>query len=247
MLKSQIKNILRRLHLYEKASSFWIWLRPKLDRPVRVLSGRDQRTIARHFTSPGPKKLHIGCGPHNLEGWLNADLYPRGDQIRLDATRRFPLEDNSIDFVYTEHMIEHIPWSAALIMLKESFRVLKPGGILRVATPNMEFLTQLLQEPLSEASQNYLKHNRQIWTPWAPDASGIFVFNHFMRAWSHQFIFNVATLRRTLEMAGFSEIAQRPLTESSAPELCGLAAVERMPPGFLAMETIVLEGTKMSV
>jgi predicted SAM-dependent methyltransferase len=244
MLKPQIKHLLRRLHLYDQASSWWIWLRPKLDRPVRLLSGRDRQTIAQHFAAPGAKKLHIGCGPHNLEGWLNADLYPRGNQIRLDATRRFPLEDNSIDFVYTEHMIEHIPWPAALLMLKESFRVLKPGGIIRVATPNLDFLTGLLKGNLPESAKTYLRSNRPIWTAWAPDDSAIFAFNHFVRAWGHQFIFDAATLRRTLEMAGFSAIAERPLNESPAAELCGLAAETRMPPGFLAMETIVLEGTK---
>ncbi len=244
MLKSLAKNILRRLHCYEKASSFWIWLRPKLDLPVRALSGRDQRTIREHFAAADPKKLHIGCGPHDLAGWLNADLYPRGNQIRLDATRRFPLESNSIDFVYTEHMIEHIPWTAAMQMLKEACRVLKPGGVVRVATPNMEFLTSLLKEPLSESAQAYLKHNRQICTPWAPDEAGIFMFNHFMRAWGHQFIFDLATLRRTLEMAGFTGVVERPLNESPSPELRGLAAVDRMPAGFLALETIVMEGTK---
>ncbi len=244
MLKSLVKSGLRRIGWYEKASNLWIWLRPKLDRPVRLLMWRDARTIRRHLAVAAPKKLHVGCGPHHLEGWLNADLFPRGSQIRLDATRRFPLDDNTFDFVYTEHMIEHIPWTAALYMLTEIHRVLKPGGVLRVATPNMEFLTSLLQRDLPVTSETYLQHNRKVMTPWAPAASGIFIFNHFMRSWGHQFIYDSATLTSTMERAGFTEIVGRPLTKSLHPELCGLAAETRMPPGFLAMETIVLEGTK---
>jgi predicted SAM-dependent methyltransferase len=245
MLKSIIKSGLRRVNLYRPASNLWMWLRPKLDRPIRFLLRRDQRVLRTYFASSGPKKLHVGCGPHDLEGWLNADLFPRGNQIRLDATKRFPLDSNAFDFVYTEHMIEHIPWTDALHMLKEIHRVLKPGGTVRIATPNMGFLTGLLGQDLPSSSDAYLRHNREIMTPWAPDASGIFVFNHFMRAWGHQFIFDPATLTRTMEMAGFSEIVARPLNESPQPELCGLAAETRMPPGFLAMETMVFEGAKV--
>ncbi len=194
----------------------------------------------------GPKKLHIGCGPHHLEGWLNADLYPRGNQIALDATKRFPFEDGTFDFAYTEHMIEHIPWTDALKMLTETHRVLKPGAVVRVVTPNMEFLTGLLRTNPPESSRAYLKHNREVMTPSAPTTDGIYIFNHFMRNWGHQFIFDPPTLRRTLEMAGFTQITEFPLAESSHPELEGLAAESRMPPGFLALESIVLEGVKAS-
>jgi predicted SAM-dependent methyltransferase len=179
-----------------------------------------------------------------LSGWLNADLYPVGSQIRLDATKRFPFDDGTFDFAYSEHMIEHVPWTDALKMLQEIHRALKPGGVLRVVTPNMEFLIALLQKEPPESSKAYLQHNRQIMTPWAPTADGIFVFNHFMRNWGHQFIFDAPTLRHTLEMAGFKRIEELPLNESSHPELSGLAAETRMPPGFLALESFVLEGVK---
>mgnify|MGYP001232386207 CR=1 FL=1 len=49
---------------------------------------------------------------------------------RLDVRRRFPYPDDSVTAVYSSHMLEHIPRSAAAFCLKECHRVLKPGGLL---------------------------------------------------------------------------------------------------------------------
>jgi ubiquinone/menaquinone biosynthesis C-methylase UbiE len=61
------------------------------------------------------------------------------DAIIVDVTRRSPFVDNTFDFIYSEHMIEHIPYVGGRAMLEESYRVLKPGGTLRIATPDARF------------------------------------------------------------------------------------------------------------
>ena len=88
------------------------------------------------------------CG----DGWLNADfIYTRlpvgficedwrtGRYIlRQDAGRRWPFEDNSFEIVYSEHMFEHILPMDGSTFLKEMYRILKPGGVLRITTPDLE-------------------------------------------------------------------------------------------------------------
>src|SRR5512133_1171766 len=100
--------------------------------------GRDGRIIRRYLRSNTVRKLQIGAGPTQLPGWLCTDIDPRSDEaVYLDATRRFPFEDGTFDYVYSEHMIEHITWLQGLSMLKECRRVMRPGGTLRVATPDL--------------------------------------------------------------------------------------------------------------
>lgn len=84
-------------------------------------------TIKNHYKTQPVIKLQIGGGKHlkSSDEWINADLID-GD-IYLDATRRLPFKDNSIDLIFTEQFFEHISREEGLNFLKESFRVLKKG------------------------------------------------------------------------------------------------------------------------
>ena len=74
------------------------------------------------------KKLQLGTSNSPIIGWLNTDVLPTNRRVAyLDATRRFPFNDDIFDYVYSEHMIEHIDPESAVFMLSECFRVLKPG------------------------------------------------------------------------------------------------------------------------
>jgi len=55
-----------------------------------------------------------------------------------DATKTLPLKDFSVECIYTSHMFEHLSQNGAKIFLKEAKRVLKSGGILRLAVPDLE-------------------------------------------------------------------------------------------------------------
>jgi hypothetical protein len=65
-----------------------------------------RRRIGAYLASADRPRLHLGAGPRLLPGWLNSDLVT-GD-IYLDITRRLPLPDASLDYVYGEHVIEHV-------------------------------------------------------------------------------------------------------------------------------------------
>ena len=107
-----------------------------------------------------PKRLHLGCGPRILKGWINIDLvyepfddylqyytnthYPpeiRGDQhdfYPLDIAKfGIPLPNDSIDIVFHEDFIEHLTQRSQIIVLSESLRILKKGGIHRISTPDL--------------------------------------------------------------------------------------------------------------
>jgi predicted SAM-dependent methyltransferase len=59
-----------------------------------------------------------------------------------DATKTLPLKDSSVDTIYTSHMVEHLSQDRAIIFLKESMRVLKVGGVLRIAVPDLKIAVE---------------------------------------------------------------------------------------------------------
>src|SRR5687767_1281080 len=74
-----------------------------------------------YLSRPGRAKLHIGAGLSLLTGWLNTDLTARPGVSYLDATARFPFPSDSFDFIYSEHMIEHVSYADGQRMLRECF------------------------------------------------------------------------------------------------------------------------------
>ena len=82
-----------------------------------------------------PVCLHFGCGFTLIKQFLNLDSYvhfgPFGkveDLYMLDFTQKsWPIPDSSVDYIYSEDFIEHVPQRSQVAFLAEAFRVLKPG------------------------------------------------------------------------------------------------------------------------
>src|SRR5574344_1513960 len=77
--------------------------------------------------------LNLGCGRCFHKDWINVD-YSSCDEsvIAYDLTKKLPFEDNSFEVIYHSHLLEHFEKSFAPIFLKECYRVLKKGGIIRI-------------------------------------------------------------------------------------------------------------------
>lgn len=89
------------------------------------------------------KVLNLGGGGNCLAGCLTADIDPRAD-VYVDLLQPLPFDDNEIDHIFCEEAIEHVDKAAALRLLRECQRVLKPGGLLRVTTPDLNWLISAL-------------------------------------------------------------------------------------------------------
>lgn len=107
----------------------------------------------------------------------------------LDVTKRFPYPDNTFDFVYTSHLLEHLRPFQARFCVSEIYRVLKPEGIVRIAVPDLDKVVasydplnpEQFLESLFEASQKNPKNQ-------------------------HHWHYNEISLRRLLKSVGFREI-----------------------------------------
>lgn len=100
-----------------------------------------------------PQMLNLGCGHRVHPAWLNLDIAPTDPSvIAHDLTESIPLDDGSCLAVYNSHVLEHLPREDAPEFLAECFRVLMPGGILRVVVPDLETIARLYLRNLDDAA-----------------------------------------------------------------------------------------------
>ena len=96
--------------------------------------------------------VNLGCGNNYHPDWINIDIAPLGPGvIAHDLSRGIPLGDNSCDVVYHSHVLEHIRRGDAPAFIAECFRVVKPGGIIRIAVPDLERICRAYLEKMDGA------------------------------------------------------------------------------------------------
>jgi predicted SAM-dependent methyltransferase len=95
-----------------------------------------RRRAAALLASDDHLRLHLGCGGNQIEGWVNIDLVSTAADLPWDLRHPLPFPADSVAAVFHEHLLEHLPFPAAAAFLRECYRVLRPGGVLRVAVPD---------------------------------------------------------------------------------------------------------------
>jgi SAM-dependent methyltransferase len=110
-------------------------------------------------------------------------------QLRyLDVRKRFPFRDASVSCIYSSQMLEHLRKEDAMRCLSECYRVLKPGGVLRIHVPDLDgMITQY--EPTDPDS-------------WLHEFFALYSKGDKNRHWWH---YNEVSLRQRLLSLGFKE------------------------------------------
>ena len=146
------------------------------------------------------KLLNIGCGENVYPQFVNLDFYWRpGIDVCMDITKQgYPIPDGSMEGVYTEHCLEHVPLEAGTKNLAEIYRVLRPGGTLRIVVPDGELYFTIYNKKLTGESA-IMPYEEGYITPIAR-------INSLFRSYGHQFIYDFETFRLLLEKTGFKDI-----------------------------------------
>lgn len=89
-------------------------------------------------------KLHLGCGKKFIPGYVHIDIIPYDhiDHVSSIDNLSF-IKNNSVDVIYTCHVLEHFKRNQTKKVLEEWFRVLKPSGTLRLAVPDFESISEV--------------------------------------------------------------------------------------------------------
>lgn len=162
---------------------------------------------------PKPYRINLGCGAIKFEEpWINVDI-DRSADLRWNLTWPLPLDDSSCMLIYSEHVLEHFSPEEGSALLKECYRLLVPGGILRVAMP---CLNRLARKYLSAdwKEQEWLE-----WPPYESIQTPAEMLNVALRSWGHQWLYDREELSRRLRDAGFSTVRTADFRQSEEPQL----------------------------
>jgi len=167
-------------------------------------------------------KLHIGCGPCLLAGWINLDVHPA--PLATNLLWGLPFAAGSVRLVFLSHLLEHLFYpNDVMPFLGEIFRVLEPGGVVRIVVPDIAQYIEAYQNDDAE----FFAARRQHWGAGDGQATRLENFLAYAGAgpdpaWlfqSHKFGYDFETLARALERAGFAEVARSAFNASAHLEL----------------------------
>jgi predicted SAM-dependent methyltransferase len=149
--------------------------------------------------------LNIGCGPFPKEEFINLDYNWNPDiDICWDiADKPYPFPDNSLEGIFTEHCLEHIPYDKCIENLKEFHRILKPGGTLRIIVPDGQIYFDLYQQK---------KTDKSVTLPYGDnEETPAISINRIFRSHGHLFIYDFETFSLNLQKVGFKNIIKESL------------------------------------
>jgi predicted SAM-dependent methyltransferase len=179
------------------------------------------------------KKIYAqyGCGHSAPEEWINFDVSPtlRIQKIPLigklsknqlnttfpsnvlygDIIKGLPVEDNSCDGLYCSHTLEHLSLTDFRIALKNSYKILKKGGIFRCIVPDLEFAARLyineLERGNNTASIDFVGRNTLLGIVDRPRGLKNFMTSFFGNS-HHLWMWDYQSLSKELKDCGFTEI-----------------------------------------
>lgn len=148
--------------------------------------------------------LELGAGNTRRSGFFTVDLSLSAD-FPYDLRAGLPFQKNSIDFIYGEHVLEHFSIQDLLNLLKECYRVLKPGGRLSVVVPDASIY-------INAYSKNDLfdKENYCLFEFGLPYKTKIDYLNYiFYMGGHHRYMFDTENMLAILTLCGFKNVCKR--------------------------------------
>lgn len=174
-------------------------------------------------------KINIGCGLSGIGGWHNLDNSPTITMSRIPGIRRLlktpawpkdvrrydvrkglPFSAGTVRYIYSSHTFEHFTYAESVAIAKECFRVLEPGGILRIAVPDLELIVrEYLADASPAAAQNFLSRlslHHSVQDLIHPGSN-------------HSQMFDGKALVHMLREGGFQDAAVSSFRQSAIPEI----------------------------
>ena len=152
-------------------------------------------------------RLHLGCGPIRLEGFINVDaVFTPAVDFRCKLSKLYDFfPENSVAEIYLCHTLEHVPARFLPLYLKQFHHILKKGGILRISVPDIEkCLAAAKKQRWPDAQMDLLQ--------------GVMGGGQDHKYNYHKLFFWPAYLQRKLAAAGFVHIEEYPLRPHFAGE-----------------------------
>jgi predicted SAM-dependent methyltransferase len=144
--------------------------------------------------------INLGSGHWKIAGWVNVDLdFDSHPDVCADLSGGLPFRDGCADFMHTEDFIDQLDLQQAGQFLRECHRILKPSGVIRVLTPDVE---QLASMYLHQPDGLKLLWRDHVGVPLRYGTAGE-ILNEGMRFAGHTFLYDAETFARLAADCGF--------------------------------------------
>jgi predicted SAM-dependent methyltransferase len=156
-----------------------------------------------------PKRLNWGCGTEPEPGWINSDIKSGpGIQISCDILDGLPLAEGSVDYAVSIHALPELAYPSLVPALMELRRVIKPGGVLRLALPDLE-----------RAIEAYRRGDRGYFLIPDDDARSLGGKLAVQMTWYgySRSLFTVDFVEELMTKAGFDEVRRCAYRQTSSP------------------------------
>lgn len=146
-------------------------------------------------------RLNLGAGPEGMPGFTNVDLSANADIRRDLGVFPWPWDDASVDEILASHILEHFDRRTGVRFLEECRRILKRGGVLHLAVPDMDCFADCIVSgdwgPLGGYHWRSLDH-----FAGGDDSEP-------RPEWRHKYIYTFENLKQKLQNAGFEWVVRR--------------------------------------
>lgn len=196
-------------------------------------------------------KLHLGCGRKYLEGYVNIDFPDSEHTVQKDLTADVYADihglvypHDSIDEIRLHHVFEHFSRPTALALLCRWRNWLKPGGVLRLETPDAMACFKQMFSPFSSfsAKQQVMRHlfgSHE--AEWAFHADGWYE-EKFRVTLSKLGYSSIRVVKTKWEMLRNIEV-----TATKSSETCGYAEFEKAVEELLTMSAVTLKQEQVRI
>jgi predicted SAM-dependent methyltransferase len=141
--------------------------------------------------------------PENISRDRFRDLLSHNIFLHHNLKYGVPLPDCSADFVFTSHSLHHLYRDQARALLADALRVLRPGGTIRVAVPNLEYIVSLYQRGERERALRFFFYDAEP--------------RHHLSRRHYQYDFEM--LEQILTAAGYRQIRRCAFRQGRTPDL----------------------------
>lgn len=210
-------------------------------------------------------KLNLGCGSVRPTGWINTDSslnanlqripviggfvnrffktvkYDSGNLVYMNLNRKWDnYKDGTVDVVYASHLFEHLTLKSADLFLRESYRCLKPGGVIRLVVPD---LYKICKKYLDEYEGG--KEDPTEFIMWAINmhregqyGNNISWLKKMILEWQgyphqHKYMYDDKSLSKKIKEKGFSDILS--LEYGNSSYVAGIKDVEGTAESYLSV------------
>jgi len=191
--------------------------------------------------------VQYGCGWSAPSGWRNFDASPtlRFERLPIigrlytknesrfpenveygDIVKGLPLSPDSCKGVYCSHILEHLSLNDFRIALRNTIKILEPGGLFRLVLPDLELsVKHYIENPSNEAALEFMKETSLGHESRARGFKGLLTV--WLGNFQHLWMWDYKSIKPELEDAGFIEVRKATIGDSSDPVFGIVEELER--------------------